>query len=54
MKKEEITKIRREWGQWKRRMLSRKERNKLRLGMFIDFVCCKGYFEKIFNRTFKK
>ena len=39
----EKAKIKREWGQWKRRMLSPKERMNLTLGMFIDFLCSKGY-----------
>jgi len=36
-------KIKREWGQWKRRWLSKEERKNLNHGMFIDFLCCKGY-----------
>ena len=50
IEKEEKTKLNREWGQWKRRMLSKKERKKLSFAMFIDFLCCKGYFEKYYDQ----
>ena len=43
MSKERIKRIRREWGQWKRYNLSKRERNNIEIGMFIDFACSKGH-----------
>lgn len=54
MKKEEINKIKRQWGQWKRHKLSIKEKKELCFSMFVDFLCAKGLFDKVIKRSPEK
>ena len=54
MKPEEQVKLNREWGQWKRRMLSRREKKNLSFAMFLDFLACKGRLDVILKRVLRE
>ena len=45
MSEEHKKKICREWGQWKRRWLSKKERRNLTSDLFVEFMVVKNHQE---------
>ena len=51
MTKKQKQKLNRQWGQWKRRYLSSKEKKKIEVAMYIDFLAAKGY-EKVIASLF--